>query len=87
MLALSLQQPYAWLILQRAYEADPHMPLKPIENRDWPFPGNLKLPERIFIHASLTMYDVSIHQIRDKLTASQWKRYWEHSPQCTPTIR
>jgi hypothetical protein len=71
---LSYQQPYAWLMLQRAYEDDPHRPLKPIENRDWPLPKGFVLPQRTLVHASLKMYDVSLAEIRDMMMGTQWLR-------------
>jgi hypothetical protein len=76
MLCLSLQEPYAWLILQRAYKDDPKKPLKPIENRGWPLPKNFKVPQRVLIHASLTMYPEcrGIEDIIGKMTESQWYR-------------
>ena len=76
MFCLSLQEPYAWLILQRAYEDDPKKPLKPIENRDWPLPKSFKVPQRILIHASLTMYPgADLQEIHRIMTASQWLRH------------
>lgn len=75
MKALSLQQPYAWLILQRANEDDPVVPLKPVESSTWPLPKNFTLPQRIYVHASLTMYDVSLNEIHDRMTEPQWLRY------------
>jgi len=74
MKALSLQEPYAWLVLQRDYEDDPRKPLKPIENRKWRLPKTFQVPQRIWIHASMTMYDVNVEEIRAKMTASQWLR-------------
>ncbi len=74
MKALSLQEPYAWLVLQRAYEDDPRKPLKPIENRPRSLPKTFAVPQRIWIHASMTMYHVSLEEIRAKMTASQWLR-------------
>jgi hypothetical protein len=74
MLALSYQQPYAWLILQRAHEENPHMPLKPIENRKWPLPKGFVLPQRTLVHAGLEMYDVSLAEIRDMMMGTQWLR-------------
>ncbi len=81
MLCLSLQQPYAWLVLQRNYEDNPKKPLKPIENRDWPLPtknGRIKCPQRVLIHASLTMYPgANLEEIHRLMTASQWLRHRE----------
>lgn len=74
MKALSLQQPYAYLILERYYEDDPKKPLKPIENRSRPLPSTFTLPQRIWVHASLTLYDVRLAEIRQIMTASQWFR-------------
>jgi hypothetical protein len=74
MKCLSYQQPYAWLILQRAYEDNPHRPLKPIENRKWPLPQGFALPQRALVHASLEMYDVSLAEIRDMMIGTQWLR-------------
>lgn len=72
MKALSLKQPYAYLILQRAYEDNPQKPLKPIENRIWPLPSTLILPQRIWVHASLGLYDVTLKEIRELMTPTQW---------------
>lgn len=74
MKALSLQQPYADLIIERAYEDNPHQPLKPVENRHWPLPSTLVLPARIYVHASLGFYPVKLAEIKDSMTASQWLR-------------
>jgi len=74
MKALSLQEPYAWLILQPAYDDSPGKPLKPIENRNWPLPGTFKLPQRIYVHASMTMYDVGLSELKDLMTVTQWLR-------------
>ena len=72
MKCLSLQQPYAWLIVQRAYEDSPGKPIKDVENRHWPLPKNFTVPQRIYVHASLTMYDVSLQEIRVQMGAMQW---------------
>lgn len=64
MKALSLQQPHAYLILQRADPSDPKTPLKPVENRAWPLPSTLKLPQRVLIHAGLGIYPVSMNELR-----------------------
>jgi hypothetical protein len=79
MYGLSLKQPYAWLILQRAYEDDPHKPIKPVENRSWLLPSEqvFPLPQRIYVHASLGMYDASLQEIKDLMTATQWLRQRE----------
>ena len=74
MKALSLKQPYAYLILERAYEDNPQKPLKPVENRPRPLPWTFTLPQRIWIHASLSLYDVTLAQIRQLMTPSQWIR-------------
>lgn len=75
MFYLSLQEPYAWLVLQRANEDDPKQPLKPIENRVWPLPKNFTVPQRVWIHASLTMYPgASLEELHTIMTASQYIR-------------
>jgi len=74
MKALSLQQPYAYLILERYYEDNPKKPLKPVENRSRPLPSTFTLPQRIWIHASLSLYDVRLSEIKAIMTASQWFR-------------
>lgn len=74
MKALSLQQPYADLIVEQYYEDDPHRVLKPIENRAWPLPSTLKLPARIYVHASLGFYPVKLAELKKIMTASQWLR-------------
>jgi hypothetical protein len=72
MKALSLQQPYAYLILQRAYDDNPQKPIKPIENRAWSLPRNFRIPQRIWVHASLGLYDVTLAEIKENMTATQW---------------
>jgi hypothetical protein len=74
MKALSLQQPYADLIVERAYENDPHKVLKDVENRKRPLPATLILPARIYVHASLGFYPVKLSEIREMMTVSQWLR-------------
>ncbi len=77
MLCLSFQQPYAFLVLQRAYLDDPKKPLKPIENRDWPLPKTFKVPQRVLIHASLTMYpEATLEELRPLLLPTQRFNYW-----------
>jgi len=71
MKALSIQEPYAWLILQKTFVSYPK-PIKDVENRRWPLPKNFTLPQRIYVHASLTMYDVSLQELRDRMSAMQW---------------
>jgi len=46
--ALSLKQPWAWLMCAG---------YKDIENRDWPLPNNFKLPQRIYIHSGKKVDD------------------------------
>jgi len=72
--ALSLMEPYAWLILQRADEDNPRVPLKPIENRPRPLPRTFEVPQRIWIHASLTLFDVPLWKLQKVMTPSQWIR-------------
>ncbi len=73
---LSLQQPYASLILWRANKDDPKMPLKPIENRKWPLPRDFELPQRVLIHASLTMYPgATLERIHALMTPAQWSEH------------
>ncbi len=45
MLAISVRQPFAFLIVHGH---------KPVENRDWPLPNKYALPLRCLIHASRT---------------------------------
>jgi hypothetical protein len=78
MKALSLQQPYASLILERDYEDNPRKPLKPIENRAWPLPSTFILPQKIWVHASLGLYNVSLSTLKEIMTASQWLRCRAH---------
>lgn len=64
MKALSLLQPWAWLIVQ----PDPErleFPLKDIENRTWNLPKSFELPQRIYVHASLTWNDVAFEIMRE----------------------
>jgi hypothetical protein len=77
MKALSLQEPYAWLIVQRAYEDSPGKPIKDVENRHWPLPKTFTVPQRIYVHASLGMYDASLQEIKELMTATQWLRQRE----------
>jgi hypothetical protein len=44
--ALSLQEPWWWAILHAG---------KDVENRRWPFPWGVSLPERIIVHTSKTV--------------------------------
>lgn len=44
MKALSIRQPWAWLIVNG---------YKDVENRTWPLPRTFELPQRIYIHAGL----------------------------------
>jgi len=44
MRALSLKQPWAWLVANG---------LKPVENRTWQLPQTFKVPQRVYIHAGL----------------------------------
>ena len=74
MKALSLQQPYAWLILQRYRADNPRRPLKALENRSWHLPRSFAVPQRVWIHASLTMYDVGLDEIKAELDPDQWYR-------------
>ena len=74
MKALSLQQPYAYLILERYYEDNPKKPLKPVENRSRPLPSTFTLPQRIWVHASLSLYDVHLSELKELMTATQWMR-------------
>lgn len=78
MKGLSLQQPYAYLILERYREDNPQKPLKPVENRPRPLPRTFELPQRIWIHASLSLYDVTISELKQLMTASQWLRCKDH---------
>jgi len=77
MKALSIQEPYAWLILQKTFVSSPK-PIKDVENRRWPLPKNFTLPQRIYVHASLTMYDVSLQELRDRMSAMQWREQKDH---------
>jgi len=77
MKALSIQEPYAWLILQKTFVSYPK-PIKDVENRRWPLPKNFTLPQRIYVHASLTMYDVSLQELRDRMSAMQWREQKDH---------
>lgn len=51
MKALSIQQPWAWLILHAG---------KDVENRTWPAPRSFEMPQRIAIHASLKMDEAAM---------------------------
>ena len=52
MKALSLMQPWAWLIVTPDPER-PNYPLKDVENRTWRLPMTFVVPQRIYVHASL----------------------------------
>ncbi len=60
MKALSLLQPWAWLIVTPDPER-PNYPLKDVENRVWRLPRTFVVPQRIYVHASLR-YDSSNFQ-------------------------
>lgn len=67
MRALSLSQPWAWLIVTPDSER-PQFPLKDIENRTWRLPTkSFSIPQRIYVHATLKMADLSYQIIRDIL--------------------
>lgn len=50
MKALSIKQPWAWLICAKFNG----LPIKDMENRDWRIPTSFKLPQRIYVHAGKT---------------------------------
>ena len=65
MRALSLSQPWAWLITTPD-PARPTFPLKDIENRTWKLPTkSFDIPQRIYVHATLQMAELSYQIIRD----------------------
>lgn len=69
MKALSIRQPWAWLIVRgvpefvpvpvpdrpesRTLEFSGRVAFKDIENRTWPLPRGFKLPQRIYVHAGI----------------------------------
>ncbi len=63
MKALSLYQPWAWLITTPDPKR-PRFPIKDVENRLWRLPVLFTVPQRIYIHASATWVDIpaQIHQ-------------------------
>ena len=70
MLALSIRQPYSWLIIQG---------LKDIENRDWP----TRVRGRIYIHAgkrwdSVTQIEIRamMHEAGRSYAEEQWFSKW-----------
>ena len=77
MKALSISQPYALLVLLPAYDDEPIRPLKNVENRSWPVPKNFQLPQRIYVHAPLSFYDVTLQEVKDRMMASQWTHHRE----------
>ena len=78
MLCLSVQEPSAWLILQRANPDEPKTPLKSIENRDWPLPKSFVVPQRVLIHASLSLYPgVRLGDLQSLMSPIQWLRHRE----------
>jgi hypothetical protein len=70
-LALSFQEPYAWLVLQLYDLMNDRVPLKPIENRDWPLPKAFKVPQRIWVHASMGLYQVMPSEIAALMNTEQ----------------
>lgn len=56
MKALSVKQPWAWLIVNG---------YKDVENRIWPLPKTFEVPQRIYIHASKTWDILSQDTIAD----------------------
>ncbi len=76
MKALSIRQPYAYLIC-KGY--------KPVENRDWPLgrlapqswqdnSGKIILPQRIYIHASKSKSEINgevLYSVKARLTSKQ----------------
>ncbi len=55
--AISIQQPWAYAILHAG---------KDVENRTWPFPGNIELPVRLVIHAGLKI-DVDAYDFLESM--------------------
>ena len=69
MKALSIRQPWAWLICagiplteavdlgggRSTVKFSNKAILKDIENRDWPLPRDFELPQRIYVHAPKTV--------------------------------
>jgi len=70
--AISVRQPWAWLLLQAASPETPDKCLKPVENRTWPLPSTI-FGRRVLIHASLTLDDYAgmITDIRRRMTDEQ----------------
>lgn len=64
MKALTLFQPWAWLIVTPDPER-PWFPLKDVENRVWRLPKLFTLPQRIYVHASKTMPEHSFKTLRN----------------------
>ena len=56
MKALSVRKPWAWLIVSGS---------KDIENRTWPPPKTMGLPQRIYIHVPVTHADDSMTWLMD----------------------
>ncbi len=68
MKALSIKQPWAWLIVNS---------YKDIENRSWPLPKNFEVPQRIYVHTG-KFADWRIYQtrhIRDLLSDEAWDEW------------
>jgi len=73
MLALSIRQPWAWLICKG---------FKNIENREWPIRGK-KFPFRVYIHAGLTPDKEALSQagwlwLKQRLTAEAYRDIYGH---------
>ena len=73
MKALSVQQPWALLLLTLADPADPIKPLKPVENRTWELPANM-YGQRVLIHAGLKMDTIPMADLEEFMTPEQRNR-------------
>jgi hypothetical protein len=71
MKALSVREPWAWLLLQPAEPGNPDDPIKKFENRSWPLPAG-QYGQRVYIHASMQMDDFNPDILKSWMTAEQW---------------
>ena len=73
MKALSIRQPWAWLICKG---------IKDVENRNWhirmpPLLNYPATPRRIYVHAGQKLDDLRWDYIRERVPLSIWQKLWE----------
>ena len=73
MKAISVREPWAWLLLQLADPANPDEPLRKFESRGWPLPAG-QYGQRAYIHASMQMDEFDPDTLKSWMTPQQWSR-------------